>query len=263
MVRFFNQIRQRLFTENPSDKSWSTGKFSKYLLYAIGEIMLVVIGILIALQIDNWNAGVRERADEKEMLMNLLDDLRAAREQSSQYIVMEEKLTADLIRALDIQPDGTKTPESFFSDNSIMSILWDFESNIPIIKSYAEIKNTGKTSLISNRDLREKFTNLETSLDKLQTLVKDRLYVQQLRIDAIAEDQINFVRFFNSSSSFLTVDLKNEKENDYRELLRDPRIRNLFAIKLALTEDVLTYRRELQAEIDLIIHMIDSELEKF
>lgn len=46
MLRFFRQIRQRLLIEN---------RISKYLLYAVGEILLVVIGILIALQIDNWN----------------------------------------------------------------------------------------------------------------------------------------------------------------------------------------------------------------
>ena len=46
MIKFFRKIRQRLLTEN---------KFSKYLIYAIGEIILVVIGILIALQINNWN----------------------------------------------------------------------------------------------------------------------------------------------------------------------------------------------------------------
>ncbi len=46
MLRFFRQIRQRLLTDN---------KFSKYLLYAVGEILLVVIGILIALQVNNWN----------------------------------------------------------------------------------------------------------------------------------------------------------------------------------------------------------------
>mgnify|MGYP001591841413 CR=1 FL=1 len=46
MIKFFRRIRQGLLSEN---------KFSKYLLYAIGEIILVVIGILIALQINNWN----------------------------------------------------------------------------------------------------------------------------------------------------------------------------------------------------------------
>lgn len=46
MIKFFRKIRQKLLTEN---------KFSKYLIYAIGEIILVVIGILIALQLNNWN----------------------------------------------------------------------------------------------------------------------------------------------------------------------------------------------------------------
>jgi hypothetical protein len=46
MIKFFRKIRQKLLAEN---------KFSKYLVYAIGEIILVVIGILIALQINNWN----------------------------------------------------------------------------------------------------------------------------------------------------------------------------------------------------------------
>jgi len=47
MIKFFRKIRQRLLTEN---------KFSKYLIYAIGEIILVVIGIIIALQGNNWNS---------------------------------------------------------------------------------------------------------------------------------------------------------------------------------------------------------------
>ena len=55
MLRFFRQIRQRLFTENPPAGSRMVNRFSKYLLYAVGEILLVVIGILIALQVNNWN----------------------------------------------------------------------------------------------------------------------------------------------------------------------------------------------------------------
>lgn len=46
MIKFFRKIRQNLLSE---------GKTGKYLKYAIGEIILVVIGILIALQINNWN----------------------------------------------------------------------------------------------------------------------------------------------------------------------------------------------------------------
>jgi hypothetical protein len=50
MIKFFRKIRQKLLTEN---------KFSKYLIYAIGEILLAVIGILIALRINNWNKELK------------------------------------------------------------------------------------------------------------------------------------------------------------------------------------------------------------
>jgi hypothetical protein len=55
MIKFFIKIRQTLLTEN---------KFSKYLLNAIGEIILVVIGILIALQINNANENNKSAAQE-------------------------------------------------------------------------------------------------------------------------------------------------------------------------------------------------------
>ena len=57
MIKFLEKIRHKLLIEN---------KFSKYLLYAIGEIILVVIGILIALQIKNWNEENKERRVEKQ-----------------------------------------------------------------------------------------------------------------------------------------------------------------------------------------------------
>lgn len=68
MITFFRRIRQRLFSEN---------KFSKYLGYAIGEIVLVVIGILIALSINNWNEQRKANDKERATLMNLLQDLKA------------------------------------------------------------------------------------------------------------------------------------------------------------------------------------------
>jgi len=54
MIKFFRPIRQRMIKENPSSAEASAGKrASKYMFYAIGEIVLVVIGILIALQLNN------------------------------------------------------------------------------------------------------------------------------------------------------------------------------------------------------------------
>ncbi len=66
MIKFFRKIRRNLLSE---------GKTGKYFKYAIGEIILVVIGILIALQINNWNENRKERAIEIVLLENLQKDL--------------------------------------------------------------------------------------------------------------------------------------------------------------------------------------------
>lgn len=66
MLRFFRQIRQRLLTQN---------KLSKYLLYAVGEVLLVVLGILIAIGVDNWNEDREQESEFRIALANLLIDL--------------------------------------------------------------------------------------------------------------------------------------------------------------------------------------------
>lgn len=66
MIKFFRNIRKSLLAE---------GKTSKYLKYALGEIVLVVIGILIALQINNWNGNRKQKQAEIEFLKGIKNDL--------------------------------------------------------------------------------------------------------------------------------------------------------------------------------------------
>jgi hypothetical protein len=65
-MKLFNKVRQRLLSE---------GRLQRYLVNAAGEIILVVIGILIALQLNTWKADQRDRASEKVHLENLRQDL--------------------------------------------------------------------------------------------------------------------------------------------------------------------------------------------
>jgi len=66
MIGFFRKIRKQLADDN---------KPLKYMRYAIGEIVLVVVGILIALSINNWNEGRKDRIIEKSILLELVDNL--------------------------------------------------------------------------------------------------------------------------------------------------------------------------------------------
>lgn len=67
MIKLFRHIRKNLLMEN---------KTGKYLKYAIGEIVLVVIGILIALQINNWNENRKDRTTEKTILVAIAENLQ-------------------------------------------------------------------------------------------------------------------------------------------------------------------------------------------
>ena len=67
MIGFFRKIRRKLADDN---------QFIKYSRYAIGEILLVMIGILLALQVNNWNGKRIAREIEKGQLMNLVEDLK-------------------------------------------------------------------------------------------------------------------------------------------------------------------------------------------
>lgn len=68
MIKFLRRIRQNLL---------SAGKTGQYFKYAIGEILLVVIGIIIALQINNWNEDRKEKLKEEEILSYAIENLKS------------------------------------------------------------------------------------------------------------------------------------------------------------------------------------------
>ena len=92
MIKFFRKIRQRLLSEN---------KFSKYMIYAIGEIILVVIGILIALQINNWNEQRKDRAKEHILLNQLREDYQANLTQLEEKMATREKMIISAVELLE------------------------------------------------------------------------------------------------------------------------------------------------------------------
>src|SRR6056297_2698559 len=85
MLKFFRHIRKKLIEQD---------NVRKYLLYAIGEILLVVIGILIALQVNNWNEERKERNQEVKILREIRNDLKSNyMEIEDIHLSIEQKLS--------------------------------------------------------------------------------------------------------------------------------------------------------------------------
>ena len=141
MINFFRKIRQRLLTEN---------KFSKYLLYAIGEIVLVVIGILIALQVNNLNEDRKERKVEvrllNELITGLSNDLSTLRyniDKHSQAV----KSSEIVLNALN---DNQEFADSLAYHFAAVHYYTGFNSSRG---AYESLKSTG-FGIISNESLR-------------------------------------------------------------------------------------------------------------
>ncbi len=250
MIPIFRKIRKKMADDN---------KPLKYMRYAIGEIFLVVIGILIALQLNNWNEGNKLAKQEIIIIENLLGNLKQAKIQSDYYIEQENQLVKSLILALEINPDQTQNDEISWSNTEFYKTMWDFESEVPVINTYSDIKNTGELSNIKNKDIRESFTDLELKIEGLNGQVADRLSVQQLRVDEIGVNEINFIPLLQKHKT--NISISNEITNDYKSILSNPKIRNLLAIKLDLTYTTLNKRKNLATAIDQLILMLETELE--
>ena len=141
MIRFFRKIRQEFLAER---------RFSKYLLYAIGEIILVVIGILIALQINNWNEGRKNHALVENYKVGLLEDLtkdsidiRMAiayiRDDSATLKGFEDRITT-ATEALD-----TMYHIARYEYNFLIYGKWDYNSD-----TYNVLTSTGDIALFDN-----------------------------------------------------------------------------------------------------------------
>jgi hypothetical protein len=156
-MNFLRKLRQRLLTEN---------RVSKYLLYAVGEIVLVVIGILIALQINNWNEAQKMAKKEKLFLVNLQQDLES---DSVRLNAIRTTLwtAVQYKRIFEGHMKGTPTDRDSLNAHFIRqyNILVDF---VPNSTTMDELTNSNGFDLILNPRLRRQIVNLYNQYDDLK-----------------------------------------------------------------------------------------------
>lgn len=143
MIRFFRTLRQRLLSEN---------RVSKYLLYALGEIVLVVIGILIALQINTWNEHRKEKIREQDYYCRLLEDCNLDAQQVADLVAAaRRRLTAanQALRLLE-QESPKKLDVAREINNSIKSIYTDFKANDA---AFVDLKSGANLNIISDKQV--------------------------------------------------------------------------------------------------------------
>ena len=132
----------------------------KYFKYAIGEILLVVIGILIALQINNWNENRKDRNEEKFILERLQNDLESDIDLISYQMEKSNTFIKQYLFCIEVLLEEREATRSEFIDNfsSITTIVF-FKQNRT---TFDNIVSSGKMDLIRNKDLTDEIITYYT-----------------------------------------------------------------------------------------------------
>ena len=209
MIKFFRQIRYKLMNEN---------KTSRYFKYAIGEIVLVVIGILIALQINNWNENKKDRVFELKMLKEIRNEII----HDTAYFNMIKS------RAQELNEGATGLIQYLDVPNPPLDSIIKYRSKILGFQfiyrkgAYEALKTTG-IDKISNDSLRLKLTNYyDFILPRTSILLDNRIefmYNWNSHMKEIAELQI-----VKDSTGFRTLEYNPKsiyKNTKAAEILKD------------------------------------------
>ena len=255
-------MRQRLVSEN---------KFSKYLLYAIGEIILVVIGILIALSINNWNENRKSRLLEQELLTQLQSEFISNLEQLDQKIALRDNMLLASFKLLDY----IDTPEKRKEDSILKYIGRTVTAPTfdPIVN---DIISSGRIQLLQNTTLKEKLSRWTSEIIQvteeeqvwlkyrseryIPTLLEHRLLrtiIHQYWKDGI----VDTFHLDEGTKTEFTIN-RSKKEIDISELLDNSNFEDHIAECASFSKLTNSQSFSLRNRITEILEIIKQELNK-
>ena len=162
MLQFFRRIRQGLLNEN---------RIRKYLMYAVGEIVLVVIGIWIALQINSYQDYKNDRVKECEYLESLLSDLQIERDFLHSYAEFDKEVISkaeDLIQSF-YDRHSFKIDTSFSKNLSILNNRSTFRKHDA---TYRELLATGGLNLLMDQELKQAIMLHFQTVDQYEVIIR-------------------------------------------------------------------------------------------
>ncbi len=233
MIKFFRRIRQNLIKEN---------KVSRYVLYAVGEIVLVVIGIMIALSINNWNQERTNRTEEQNYYRNIQRQLVEDKGVIKGNIDYNSSFLAQFRYAIEIIEKNDRNSKDSLAKISLnLQRFSDFhrQSNI-----YQAMINSGEIKLLKNQKI----------IDKLQRLEEIYIYINKLEETHSKAVMTFVVPNIISSIKVHTMNIENVEEMYSFEF------QNGFTLFMGLMgEKNEIYQRALD-KIETIHDLIDDEL---
>ena len=257
MIKFFRKIRQKLLSEN---------KLSKYLIYAFGEIVLVVIGILIALQINNWNESNNLKKEETLYLKRLKIDL----EKDTLYYYKTIKRANLLIDRnnsfLKILYDVQK---SIDEGRELMNMpLWDSEYLTIQDNTFIELVSSGKLNIISNPTLKVAIVDFYRLIESNENYIKEaNEYSRELMGNYVSTYPGTIKKTRNQQELEKIVNERMFRLEDF-QFLNNPAssqfqgLEDIVLVYISKHKDFITLFKELNNKSKDLLNQIDQEFNK-
>ena len=224
-----------------------TGKTGKYLKYAIGEIVLVVIGILIALSINNWNEMRKEASVELKMLSEIQSNLKQSKKEIKKVLDVNE---TDLTRYISLLNHiEQKLPYSTALDITFGRITAWGTPHLTYT-AYESLKSKG-SELVKNDSLRIQIINMFEN--EMAYLINDWDRSEW-------RDSESTVKPYFSKHFAEDLDEVTAKPNDYDKLIEDPEFTNLLRQIIVMRKWGNRSCRSIIESIDTLIGSIENEL---
>ena len=254
MLRFFRQLRQRLLIEN---------RFNKYLLYAIGEIVLVVIGILIAFQVNTWKEEKELRKEERLLLTNLKADIEVRRDELLEFDSYIELEMDALDKLLPLFNATENLPEAHILDSllSYSDNAYSFNNSFQLLDL---LFSTGRIDLIGNEKLKN---NLLKWPFLVEETLEEQRYLTEIDIGLgypVADQFIahtDLSRYF-TFRNYGTDGYPSKMAKDYRGLFESKLYENYLSRRLQTIRIMKSDRLRLIQVANEILVLIDQELHR-
>lgn len=252
MIKFFRKIRQKLLQEN---------RFSKYLLYAVGEIVLVVIGILIALQIDNWNETQKSKGLEQQLLKALLTEFESNLQLLDEVIAMNDLNIENSIRLGEFTGPSLSNINEKELSQYMVGIFKIEPRYTPNQGAVQEIINSGRLSVLSDDQLRKAISSWQSSLESVK---RQETYVVERR--DIGHDFFlkggNFRRHLDIIDDALLDPTPSKfPDNDFKFLENREFESQLYLFIVASKNLNVAFYEPLRERINTIINLVNNDLQ--
>jgi hypothetical protein len=256
MFAYLRHLRRKLIQSN---------SFLKYFLYGLGELLLIVLGILLALYVDNWNDHRLEKKRERFYLTELRAEFEASRVKLENLIEANRQTYRKASEIANVMARGGKGLGELEFSGLLFHSFSDEMTYNPNNSVLQELLNSGRLEYLSDPSLRGHLTTWSSRLDQIRQQ-EQNLRDQRGQVMELTLQEGGSIRGILENTGILTGEMElqaSETTASNLDLLQSQNLENhllIFILTARLTEQ--NHYLPLHTEIVTILELIDSSLGK-